>query len=79
MRPEDLLHVPDTKFFRSRGLEELVFMPYDVQGNLLGENGKAISGEKYLEYLHTVLPAYYVKTKDFGKYKEGLLGKERGP
>src|ERR1043166_3144245 len=33
--PEDLLFAPDVKFFRARGLEELVFMPYDVRGALL--------------------------------------------
>jgi 1,2-phenylacetyl-CoA epoxidase catalytic subunit len=75
--PDDLLHVPDTKFFRSRGLEEIIFMPYDVHGNLLTEDNKPISGEKYLDYLHKVLPEYYVKTKDFEKYRQGLLGKDR--
>jgi benzoyl-CoA 2,3-dioxygenase component B len=75
--PEDLLYVPDTKFFRSRGMEELVYMPYDVRGELLMESGKPISGERYLDYLATTLPDYYLKTADFAKYREGLLGYER--
>jgi len=75
--PKDLLFVPDVKFFRSRGMEEIVFMPYDVDGNLLTEDGKPVSGEKYLAYLQTVLPDYYLKTKDFAKYREALLGRER--
>ncbi|MBK5260692.1 MAG: phenylacetate-CoA oxygenase subunit PaaI [Thermoanaerobaculia bacterium] len=75
--PKDLLTVPDMKFFRSRGLEEIVFMPYDVQGNLITEGGKPVSGEKYRDYLKTALPDYYIKSKEFAKYEEALLGRER--
>ena len=39
--PGDLLVVSNIKFFRGRGLEEIVSMPYDVHGNL--------SGERYLD------------------------------
>jgi 1,2-phenylacetyl-CoA epoxidase catalytic subunit len=77
VRPEDLLFAPDVKFFRSRGMEEIVFMPYDVDGNLMTEDGRPVSGEKYLQYLDTVLPDYYIQTKDFAKYREALLGRER--
>jgi benzoyl-CoA 2,3-dioxygenase component B len=77
VRPEDLLFAPDMKFFRQRGMEEIVFMPYDVSGKLLTEEGKPVSGEQYLAYLATVLPAYYMETKDFAKYRDGLLGSQR--
>ena len=75
--PADLLYVPDMKFFRSRGMEEIVYMPYDVHGNLITADGKPVNGEKYLAYLETVLPAYYVKGSEFAKYREALLGRER--
>ena len=58
-------------------MEEIAFMPYDVRGNLLLEGGRPISGEKYLQYLESTLPAYYVRDKEFGKYREGLLGREQ--
>lgn len=75
--PQDLLFVPDIKFYRQRGIEEIVFMPYDVYGNLLTDNGKPISAEKYLDYLRGVLPDYFMKTSEFAKYREALLGHER--
>ena len=74
--PKDLLFVPDPKFFRKRGMEEVVFMPYDVYGNLIADNGKAVNGERYLAYLGTVLPDYFMKTNEFAKYREALLGRE---
>lgn len=75
--PKDLLYVPDVKFFRGRGMEEVAYMPYDVTGRLLTEGGKPLSGEKYLAYLRAVIPDYYVATKEFQKYQEALLGRER--
>ena len=75
--PRDLLFVPDVKFFRSRGMEDIVYMPYDVNGTLMTADGKPVSGEKYLAYLQTVLPSYYVKGNEFAKYREALLGRER--
>ena len=74
--PTDLLFVPDVKFFRKRGMEEIVYMPYDVTGSLLTENGKPLNGERFLAYLQTVLPDYFMKTGEFAKYREGLLGRE---
>ena len=74
--PGDLLFAPDMKFFRSRGMEEIVFMPYDVNGDMITENGKPVSGEKYVAYLSSVLPDYYVADKEFAKYREALLGRE---
>ncbi len=72
--PDDLLFVPDVKFFRKRGIEEIALMPYDVHGTLLTESGKPIAPEKYLEYLATVLPDYFMKTREFEKYRAALLG-----
>jgi hypothetical protein len=74
--PHDLLFVPDPKFFRQRGREEVVFMPYDVNGNLISDGGKPVNGEQYLAYLQGVLPDYFMKTKEFAKYREALLGRE---
>lgn len=74
--PEDLLFAPDVKFFRQRGMEEIIFMPYDVHGNLLLENGKPLPGEKYLAYLQTTLPDYFLETPDFQRYRETLLGRQ---
>jgi hypothetical protein len=64
------------KFFRARGMEDIVFMPYDVYGRLLLEDGRPITGEKYLDYLAGVLPDYYMQDKQFAKYREALLGRE---
>ncbi|HVT45589.1 MAG TPA: Phenylacetic acid catabolic protein [Thermoanaerobaculia bacterium] len=77
VRPEDLLFAPDTKFFRQRGMEEIIYLPYDVYGNLITDNGKPAPGEKYLDYLQGVLPAYYLGIIEFRKYSEALLGRER--
>lgn len=79
VRPQDLLYVPDVKFFRHRGMEEIVYMPFDVNGELIHEDGKPISGEKYLDYLRTKIPDYYADSNEFKKYAEGLLGYERPP
>src|SRR4029077_6361839 len=72
--PSDLLFIPDVKFFRKRGIADVVLMPYDLDVNLMTEDGKPIGGAKYLEYLATVLPDYYIKTDEFAKYREALLG-----
>jgi len=74
--PEDLLFVPDVKFFRKRGIEEVALMPYDVYGNLMTSDGKPVGAAQYLKYLATVLPDYYLKTNEFSNYREALLGHE---
>ena len=66
--------MPDVKFFRKRGIEEIALMPYDVHGTMLTEDGKPIAREKYLQYLATVLPDYFMKTHEFEKYRAALLG-----
>ncbi len=74
--PRELLFVPDPKFYRQRGMEEIIFMPYDVYGNLIADDGKPVNGERYLEYLKTVLPDYFMKNREFAKYRAALLGRE---
>jgi benzoyl-CoA 2,3-dioxygenase component B len=74
VKPEDLLFVPDPKFFRKRGMQDIAYQPYDVYGNLLMEDGKPIPGEKYLEYLGKVLPERYRTTDEFKEYRDHLLG-----
>lgn len=68
VRPEDLLFLPDVKFFRKRGIEEHVFKPYDVRGNLITEGGRAISPDRYLEYLSTVLSPRFIGSREYDKY-----------
>ena len=75
--PKDLLYAPHMHFFRQRGMDEYVLMPYDVNGTLLIEDGRPISGEQYVDYLKGVLPDYYVRSHEFHKYQEALLGHER--
>jgi benzoyl-CoA 2,3-dioxygenase component B len=77
LKPEDLLTAPDPKFFRQRGMEEIIYLPFTVQGDLLTENQQPVSGERYLEYLRNVLPPYYLETGEFAKYRETLLGRGR--
>ncbi|HWO01994.1 MAG TPA: Phenylacetic acid catabolic protein [Blastocatellia bacterium] len=71
--PEDLLLMPDTKFFRKRGPDEVVFKPYDVRGNLLTELGVELSPEGYLTYLSTVLPEKFIGSREYHKYVDQLL------
>jgi len=77
--PDDLLFAPDPKFFRARGMEDIAFMPYDVTGTLITDDGKPASGEKYLDYLRGVLPDYYLTNPEFKKYQQALLGREAPP
>ena len=72
IKPEDLLALPDTKFFRKRGPEELVFASYDVKGQLLTENGRALSPEAYLRYLSTVLPSSFIGSREYNKYVDQM-------
>lgn len=68
IKPEDLLVLPDQKFFRKRGIEEQIFMPYSVRGELLTENGKPISPEAHLKYLATALPERFIGSREYDKY-----------
>jgi 1,2-phenylacetyl-CoA epoxidase catalytic subunit len=68
IRLEDLLLMPDTKFFRKRGPEEVIFKSYDVRGNLLKEGGGELSPEGYLRYLATALPEKFIGSREYHKY-----------
>ncbi|HXG67058.1 MAG TPA: Phenylacetic acid catabolic protein [Blastocatellia bacterium] len=72
IKPEDVIFFPDTKFFRKRGLEEIIFRPYDVKGNLLTEGGKPLSVDGYLKYLTTVLPEKFIGSREYDKYVAAL-------
>ena len=73
IRPEDLLFLPDLKFFRKRGMEEIIFRPYDVRGELITRDGRPITGESYLDYLATVLPNHFIGSREYGKYVNLLI------
>ena len=68
IKPEDLLALPDNKFFRKRGPEEFVFMSYDVRGVLLIDEGKPLSPDGYLRYLLTALPSRFIGSREYNKY-----------
>jgi benzoyl-CoA 2,3-dioxygenase component B len=72
LKPEDVLFFPDLKFFRKRGLEEIVFRPYDVRGELIMEQGKPLSPEGYLKYLGTVLPESFIGSREYNKYVDQM-------
>jgi benzoyl-CoA 2,3-epoxidase subunit B len=72
--PEDLITVPDVKFFRKRGPEEIVFQPYAVRGELLTESGKRLTAAEYLRYLSTVLPAKFIGSREYRKYVDQMTG-----
>src|SRR5437667_10285188 len=75
---DDLVFLPDRRFFRIRGLAEYgdfrmpgsdtagvgyVYLPYDVRGNLLLDRGKPIDRGAYADYLRTVLPDPYTQSR----------------
>jgi 1,2-phenylacetyl-CoA epoxidase catalytic subunit len=78
IRPEDLVRLPDRKFFRRRGLSEFVFRPFSLEGDLLTREGKPLSAEAYLGYLGEVLPRHYLATEDFARFRAALLAEESG-
>ncbi|TLZ69291.1 MAG: hypothetical protein E6K10_10910 [Methanobacteriota archaeon] len=85
---EDLLFLPDRRFFRIRGLAEygdfrnpgsdaagvgFVYLPYDVHGNLRKDNGSLVDREDYAEYLRSVLPDRYMKSRHWTFVKDEFL------
>jgi len=72
IKPEDLILLPDTMFFRKRGPEEFVFGPYDLRGQLLTEEGKPLSPDAYLRYLSTVLPPRFIGSREYNKYVDQM-------
>jgi benzoyl-CoA 2,3-epoxidase subunit B len=73
VRFEDMLVMPDTKFYRKRGPDETIFKPYDVRGNLLTEEGQPLSSEAYLRYLATVLPEKFIGSREYHKYVTQMM------
>jgi 1,2-phenylacetyl-CoA epoxidase catalytic subunit len=86
--PDDLLYLPDRRFFRTRGLAEFgdyrlpdsmfagvgyVYVPYDVHGRVLTRHGKPIPREGYVEYLKTVLPKRYMASRHWDFVQEEFL------
>ncbi|MFQ6013658.1 MAG: hypothetical protein ACE5LS_08485, partial [Thermoplasmata archaeon] len=82
--PEDLVRLPDRRFFRFRGLTEFaeyrerdpetgrlgyVYLPYDLDGHLMADGRKPIPREEYIEYLRTVLPKRYLNCKHWEDMK----------
>jgi len=72
IKPEDLLSLPDLKFFRKRGPEEYIFGSYDVRGQLLTESGKPLSPDGYLRYLTTELPSRFIGSREYDKYVDQM-------
>lgn len=89
---DDLVFLPDRRFFRIRGLAEFgdyrmagsdaagvgyVYLPFDVRGNLLTEGKKPIDRDAYAEYLKTVLPERYMMSRHWSFVKEEFLFNEK--
>jgi benzoyl-CoA 2,3-dioxygenase component B len=89
---EDLVFLPDRRFFRIRGLAEFgdyrmsgsdaagvgyVYLPYDVHGNVLTDRGKPIERAAYVEYLKTVLPDRYMRSRHWEFVKDEFLFNEK--
>ena len=89
---EDLLYLPDRRFFRIRGLREYgdyrnlgsdapgvgyVYLPYGVHGTLLTRAGRPIEREDYAEYLKSVLPARYMPSRHWTFVKDEFLFNEK--
>lgn len=72
IKAEDLLLLPDRKFFRKRGPEEYVFKPYDLRGQLLTVEGRELSPDGYLQYLSTVLPSRFIGSREYNKYVDQM-------
>ncbi len=89
---DDLLFLPDRRFFRIRGLAEFgdyrssgsdaagvgyVYLPYDIHGNLLLDRGRPIEREDYVDYLRSVLPERYMTSRHWDFVKSDFLFSEK--
>ena len=89
---ENLVFLPDRRFFRIRGLAEFgdyrmpgsdaagvgyVYLPYDVHGNLLTDRGKPIDRKEYAEYLRGVVPQRYMSSRHWNFVKDEFLFNEK--
>src|SRR5213593_3653342 len=85
---DDLLSLPDRRFFRIRGLAEFgdyrnpgsdaagvgyVYLPYDVHGTILTDRGKPIERDAYVDYLRAVLPTRYMTSRHWEFVKSDFL------
>ncbi len=85
---QDLVFLPDRRFFRIRGLREYgdfrnagsdapgvgyVYLPYDARGSLLMHDGRPIDRREYADYLKTVLPARYMSSRHWTFVKDDFL------
>ncbi len=92
LRRDDLLRVPDRRFFRFRGLTEFaeyrerdpetgrlgyVYLPYDLDGHLLRRGGALVEREEYVDYLRTVLPERYMDSRHWRDMREEFLFNSR--
>ncbi|MGQ0797092.1 MAG: hypothetical protein ACT4OI_04400, partial [Methanobacteriota archaeon] len=89
---EDLLYVPDRRFFRIRGLAEYgryryggsdtpgigyVYLPYGVQGDLLADGPTPVDRRASADYLETVLPDRYRTSRHWAFVQDEFLFNER--
>ncbi|MCI4371492.1 MAG: hypothetical protein L3J78_02470, partial [Thermoplasmata archaeon] len=89
---ENLLFLPDRRFFRIRGLAEFgdyrmpgsdaagvgyVYLPYDMHGKLLTDRGRPIERAEYVDYLRTVVPGRYMRSRHWDFVKEEFLFNEK--
>lgn len=72
IKPEDLVSLPDNRFFRKRGPEEIIFQPYDVSGQPITRQGRLLSPDEYLQYLSTVLPSRFIGSREYNKYVDQM-------
>jgi hypothetical protein len=92
MSRDDLLFLPDRRFFRIRGLAEFgdyrvtgsdaagvgyVYLPYDVHGSRLTDGGKPIEKDAYAAYLKTVVPDRYMSSRHWTFVKSEFLFNEK--
>ena len=70
IKPEDLLYLPDAKFFRRRG--EHGYEMIDERGEKHTDVGT------YLRRLRAALPEAYVTGRDFASYEKNLVAKNEG-
>jgi len=92
---DDLVRQPHRRFFRIRGLAEYgdfqlpgrlgqgvgyVYLPFDVTGNLLTQDGtpggEPIEREAYADYLKVVLPPEYMSSRHWEFVKREFLHNE---
>ncbi len=89
---DDLVFLPDRKFFRIRGLVEFgdfrlpdsdaagvgyVYLPFDIHGRMLTNRGKPIERQEYVDYLRTVLPERYMSSRHWSFVKDEFLFNEK--